>query len=215
MANLTPPLFLPIHPENQAPMAKYMRDQFHFLGVKAGERRALLRPLRLQSHQLTPQELQAWLAFYYQQPYREYQYVAIDLAQANVRHMTPAHYQWCYRQITVTPWWDSVDAWRKVLAAYILTHDCLQQVGPVHLRATDKWVRRVGITLQLGWKERTDSQYLQTAILANQGDEDFFIQKAIGWALRDYSKVNPEWVRTFVANHALSALAQREGCKYL
>ncbi|AYC71429.1 hypothetical protein D5289_05000 [Lactiplantibacillus plantarum] len=88
-------------------------------------------------------------------------------------------------------------------------------MGPVYLRATDKWVRRVGITLQLGWKERTDSQYLQTAILANQGDEDFFIQKAIGWALRDYSKVNPEWVRTFVANHALSALAQREGCKYL
>lgn len=88
-------------------------------------------------------------------------------------------------------------------------------MGPVYLRATDKWVRRVGIMLQLGWKERTDSQYLQTAILANQGDEDFFIQKAIGWALRDYSKVNPEWVRTFVANHALSALAQREGCKYL
>ncbi|AVW10606.1 DNA alkylation repair protein [Lactiplantibacillus paraplantarum] len=217
MTNLltTPPLFLPSHLENQAPMAKYMRDQFQFLGVKSPERRELLRPIRQASYQLTTHQLQHWLAFYYQQPYREYQYVAIDLALANLRRLTPAQYQWCQQQLTVTPWWDSVDAWRKVLATYILKHGCLEQEGPVYLRATDKWVRRVGITLQLGWQQQTNVQYLRTAILSNQCDEDFFIQKAIGWALRDYSKTNPAWGREFLATTTLSRLAQREGQKYL
>ncbi|ASZ32343.1 MULTISPECIES: DNA alkylation repair protein [Lactobacillaceae] len=63
--------------------------------------------------------------------------------------------------------------------------------------------------------ERGRIANLQTAILTNRGDDDFFIQKAIGWALRDYGKVNPEWGRAFVANNVLSSLARREGCKYL
>lgn len=210
-----PPLFLPSHVENQAAMAHYMRDQFAFLGVRSTERRELLKPISRESKNLDEATLQEWLAFYYQQPYREYQYVAIDLAFANIKRLTLQQYQWCYQQVTVTPWWDSVDAWRKVLATYVFNHHALEELGTAYLSADDLWLRRVGITLQLERKMQTDENYLRTAILNNQSDDEFFIQKAIGWALRDYSKTNPEWVRSFFTTVPLSKLAQREGQKYL
>jgi len=210
-----PPLFLPTHPENQAAMAAYMRNKFPFLGVKTTERRQLARPIVQASRQLSAEQLQSWLTGYYQQPEREYQYVAIDLALANVKRLTPATFAWCQSQIPVKAWWDSVDAWRKVLATYVFNHHALEELGTAYLNADELWLRRVGITLQLGRKMQTDENYLRTAILNNQSDDEFFIQKAIGWALRDYSKTNPEWVRSFFTTVPLSKLAQREGQKYL
>lgn len=211
-----PSLFLPTYPNNQAPMAAYMRHQFEFLGVKAGERRQLTRPIAQQSMKVTSAELTTWLEFYYQQPYREYQYVAIDLALANVSRLTPAQYQWCQDQVTVSAWWDSVDSWRKVLATYIWQHQALATLGEDYLIAEDKWLRRVGITLQLGQKSATNPLYLTKMIEQNQDDPEFFIQKAIGWALRDYSKTEPAWVANFLVTHpVLSNLAKREASKYL
>ncbi|MFC6181840.1 DNA alkylation repair protein [Lactiplantibacillus daowaiensis] len=210
-----PPLFLPTHTENQAAMAAYMRNQFDFLGVKAPERQLLTRPIKAQSRQLTSAELSDWLAFYYAQPAREYHYVAIELALANVKRLTPAQYQWCQDQVTVQAWWDSVDSWRKVLATYIFQHDALTDLGPAYLSAMAMWQRRLGITLQLSRKTLTDTVYLTAAIEMNQADPEFFIQKAIGWALRDYSKTAPEWVTDFLSQHDLSPLAVREASKYL
>lgn len=210
-----PNLFLPNHPENQAAMAAYMRDQFDFLGVKSPERRQLTAPVQRLSKQLSSEELSQWLAFYYQQPYREYQYVAIDLALANVRRLTPEQVQWCVRQVTVKPWWDSVDAWRKVIATWTFQHSTLADFGALFLTADDLWLRRVGITLQLGRKGATDKDYLRRTIELNHADNAFFIQKAIGWALRDYAKTNPAWVTATLATVSLSKLAQREAQKYL
>jgi len=210
-----PPRFLVAHPGNQVAMAAYMRHQFEFLGVKATERRQLTRPISRQSRQLTSSELSSWLQFYYKQPEREYQYVAIDLALANVRRLTPAQYQWCQQQVTVTPWWDSVDAWRKVLATYIWQHQALSQLGPAYLTTDAMWLRRVGITLQLTWKQATSQAYLDQVLTVNLTTDEFFIQKAIGWALRDYSKVAPAWVLAFIQTHQLTPLARREASKYL
>lgn len=210
-----PALFLPTHPEKSVPMQRYMRDQFPFLGVQSVERRQLSRPIIQASRQLDSVELQAWLSFYYQQPAREYQYVAIDLAQANVRRLTPALYQWCVAQVTNRAWWDSVDAWRKVISTHIRLQQNLATAGSEFLTADEFWLRRVGLTLQLGWKGQTDQNYLLTAIERNQTDPEFFIQKAIGWALRDFSKTDPQWVGGVFATHELSTLAAREGQKYL
>lgn len=210
-----PSLFLPTHNENQVSMAAYMRDQFEFLGVKSVERRRLAQPIIRASRQLAPAELQRWLAFYYQQPYREYQYVAIDMALANVQRFTPSLYEWCLTQVTTKPWWDSVDAWRKVLATYIFDHDALSTLGQVYLVSDDLWLRRIGLTLQLGRKQKTKRAYLKATINENYEDDEFFIQKAIGWALRDFSKTDPDWVRDVMTTIPLSKLAIREGQKYL
>lgn len=208
-----PPLFLPTHVENQAAMAKYMRNQFEFLGVRSPERRRLTRPIIRESRQLNLPTLQTWLSYYYQQPYREYQYVAIDLAFANVKRLTPDQYAWCREQTTNQAWWDSVDAWRKVLATYIFEHDALQTLGSDLLNAPDVWLRRVSLTLQLGRKVATNQAYLRQAIQLNATDHEFFIQKAIGWALRDYAKTNAGWVQWVLTTVPVSDLAQREALK--
>ncbi|MFC6296063.1 DNA alkylation repair protein [Lactiplantibacillus daoliensis] len=210
-----PQLFLPSHPENQVAMAAYMRDQFFFLGVKATERRELTKPIIKLSRQVDLSELQAWIAGYMQQPAREYQYVAIDLALANVKRFTPELFDWCVTQITVKAWWDTVDAWRKVMTTYLVEQECLTTCGNQFITTDEMWPRRVGITLQLSLKDATDPVFLTKAIEKSQPDSEFFIQKAIGWALRDYSKTAPAWVKAFVTSHQLSALAQREALKAL
>jgi len=210
-----PQLFLPSHPENQVAMAAHMRDQFSFLGVKTTERRELTKPVIKLSRQLDLSELQAWIACYMQQPAREYQYVAIDLALANVKRFTPELFDWCVTQVTVKAWWDSVDAWRKVITTYMVEQECLTTCGNQFITTDEMWLRRVGITLQLSLKDATDPVFLTKAIEKAQPDSEFFIQKAIGWALRDYSKTAPVWVKAFVASHQLSALAQREALKAL
>ena len=83
------------------------------------------------------------------------------------------------------------------------------------MRAKSIWKRRIAITVQLKYKEKTNTDLLAQSILVNKTDDEFFIQKGIGWALREYSKTNPAWVATFMKNNELSKLAQREGSKYL
>ena len=113
-------------------------------------------------------------------------------------------------------WWDSIDAWRKVFATWVLAHPTeLKQVYAFFYQHENFWYRRVAINLQLLFKEQTDPALLAQAILADLTTEEFFIQKAIGWALRDYSKVNPDWVNNFMQQHSLSKLALREGSKYI
>ncbi|MDR2380232.1 MAG: DNA alkylation repair protein [Bifidobacteriaceae bacterium] len=77
------------------------------------------------------------------------------------------------------------------------------------------WVRRLAIISQLGRRERTDRSLLAEAIEANLGDPEFFIRKAIGWALRDFARADPAWVRAFVDSHQLSPLSRREAVKHL
>jgi 3-methyladenine DNA glycosylase AlkD len=79
----------------------------------------------------------------------------------------------------------------------------------------DRWLRRTSIICQLDAKERTDVALLSTTIRANAADSDFFVRKAIGWALRQYARVDPDWVRRFVADHELSPLSRREAVKHL
>ncbi|MPM26083.1 hypothetical protein SDC9_72584 [bioreactor metagenome] len=83
--------------------------------------------------------------------------------------------------------------------------------------ADDIWLRRVAIDHQLGFKEKTDTALLEEIIKNNLNQKEFFINKAIGWCLRDFSKTNPDWVRAFLSVHKndLSNLSIREGSKYV
>ena len=83
------------------------------------------------------------------------------------------------------------------------------------IRSDDHWLRRVSIICQLGARGRVDLELLTAAIESSAGDRDFFLRKAIGWALRDYARADPAWVRHFVAAHELSPLSQREALKHL
>lgn len=118
--------------------------------------------------------------------------------------------------VTQKSWWDLVDSWRTLFGKYIQLHpDEKVQVFEQFYQSTNIWERRVAINLQLMEKENTDTDLLTKAILADSETDEFFIQKAIGWSLRQYSKTNPEWVKQFLEAHKLSNLAVREAQKYL
>ena len=197
-----------------AAMARYMRDQFPFLGSPTVERRALMREALRGAPRPCEQDLRDVATALYALPEREYHYVAVDYVIANVRACTPSFLPFARWLVETHSWWDTVDG----IAARI--------VGPLVLRFPELvpemdrwvadaslWVRRTAILHQLTYKEHTDPERLFRYCLLQAADTDFFIRKAIGWALREYSRTDPEAVRAFIsANDArLSGLTKREG----
>ena len=210
------PLIFPQQPELAEPMARYMKNLFPFCGVKKPQRALLERPFLKESLTLPLPELIQEIFRNYRKDEREYQYYAIDLAQKNIQRLSLADLAKLLPLLAEKSWWDSIDAWRKVFATWVLAHPTeLKQVYAFFYQHENFWYRRVAINLQLLFKEQTDPALLAQAILADLTTEEFFIQKAIGWALRDYSKVNPDWVKNFMQQHSLSKLALREGSKYI
>ena len=210
------PLIFPQQPELAEPMARYMKNLFPFCGVKKPQRALLERSFLKESLTLPLPELIQEIFRNYRKDEREYQYYAIDLAQKNIQRFSLADLAELLPLLAEKSWWDSIDAWRKVFATWVLAHPTeLKQVYAFFYQHENFWYRRIAINLQLLFKEQTDPALLAQAILADLTTEEFFIQKAIGWALRDYSKVNPDWVKNFMQQHSLSKLALREGSKYI
>lgn len=208
-------------PEQAKQMRVYMKDQFPFLGIAQPKRKSLLKPTLIASKQLECEQLLTLITALYDLDEREFQYAAIDIFHENVKRFSADWY-------TIVPylalvdrkaWWDSVDALRKPIASWTLQHKAshLSSMMKYLLGADSLWLRRLAITLQLQWKTQTDKAWLAQSIEMNRDDHQFFIQKAIGWALREFSKTEPDWVADFLQVHqtALSALAIKEASKYL
>ena len=202
--------------QNREPMARYMKNQFPFLGAKSPERKLQERPLLIQSKDWTVDDIIDTIAELYRQPEREYQYAAIDLAQRNFKRFTLPELQSLVPFVIQKPWWDTVDSWRKVFGSYVIKYpDTKAEVFSWFFQNENFWLRRLSIILQLTEKATLDTAMLTEAIEYDLTTSEFFIQKAIGWALRNYSKVNPGWVGDFLATHEMSKLAEREAGKYL
>lgn len=207
---------LPVNLENQQPMAAYMKNRFAFLGLKAPQRQAACKSVLNASKQMPTEELMELIGAYYNLREREYQYLAIDLAIANVKRFSKSQTVALAEYVSQKAWWDSVDAWRKFFGLRIKYFpDELQEMYHHFHSSEDFWMRRVAINLQLMQKDETDLVLLTKAILKDRETDEFFIQKAIGWSLRQYSKTNPQWVRQFLEDYQLSPLAVREATKHL
>lgn len=202
--------------QNRIPMENYMKNKFPFLGVQTPERRQQCKLIIKESKQLPLNSLLAMISEIYLRKEREYQYAAIDLAIANVKRLTSAEIIKLSDFVERNAWWDSVDAWRKLFGKYVqFNQDEKENVFTLFYKHPNFWMRRVSILLQLLEKETMDRNLLSKAISYDIDTEEFFIQKAIGWALRDYSKYSPEWTREFIDCYPLSKLAKIEGSKYL
>lgn len=207
---------LPLHPENQVAMARYMQDQFKFNGVKAPERHLLERDIWSAVKHYSATEMLALIRQLYAQEAREYQYLAIDLAVRAKRIWQLADLQDLLAVVTDKAWWDTIDIWRKLYSEYIKLHPEQFDVIWAFFAGNDNfWLRRISLILQLGFKNQTRLMHLTQAIEADQATDEFFIQKAIGWALREYAKTDADWVRQFVATHQLASLAQKEALKQI
>lgn len=208
-------------PRKAPEMQRYMKSELPYRGVASPERKAFTKDL-FAAHPL-PDETAlrtAALILWREAGYREERYVAIDLTghRAYRAWQTPALLPVYEEMIVTGAWWDYVDeiANRRIGP---LLRDHPGELTPVMREwATDgdRWKRRTSIICQLGFKEATDTALLAEAIEANLGDRDFFIRKGIGWALRQFARTEPGWVRAFVDDHpGLSPLSVREALKHL
>jgi len=202
------------------PMRAYMLDQFAFLGIRANPRRQALRGLPKLSA-WTALELLALADRLWDLPEREFQYVAVDLLVKYHRQLGTGSVDHLLKLVQRKPWWDTVDGLAGVVGDVLLRarpgQPDAQRAMDACLRDPSLWVRRVAMLHQLGWKTHADEVRLLHYALALASEPDFFIRKAIGWALRDYARTRPEAVRAFLAQHAqrLSSLTRREAGKHL
>lgn len=209
-------LIFPKNAEKAEQMAAYMKNLFPFAGVSAPQRAVLEKELLKASKKYSFNELLDLVHFYYAKSEREYHYLAIDLAITNVKRFSLEEVLQFKPLVIKHAWWDSVDSWRKFFGLWGIGHLAeVPQLFDAFFGEIDFWHRRIAINLQLLYKEKTDLALLKKAIIYDKTTDEFFIQKAIGWSLRQYSKTDPEWVKELIETTQLSPLAVREGSKYL
>ena len=202
-------------PDRAAQMAAYMKNRFTFLGIATPVRRSLGRPyLRADKGRAVDW---AFIDTCRASPFREMHYIATDYLHGKQAQLTAADLPRLQALISRNAWWDSVDAFIRPLGDILRRCPEARTTLEAMSRADDYWLRRAAITAQLPAKDATDTALLATVINNNLNRREFFINKAIGWALRQYSKTDPAWVRHYIATHrdGMSALSRREAGKYL
>ena len=202
-------------PDDAVAMKAYMKNKFEFLGVKTPARRKLVKAFFKQQ---TDSDIdwnfinEAW-----NNPYRELQYAALDYLEIYKKLLTPSDLSRLKKLAQTKSWWDTIDFLDRLVGSIIARFPETKEIILAWSRDEDIWLRRLAIDHQLLRKEKTDTELLEKILVNNLGQTEFFINKAIGWALRDYSKTNPDWVRNFIKRHQaeMAALSIREGSKYL
>lgn len=196
----------------------YMKHRYDFFGIQKPQR-AALQKVAFKKHTInTLEELSAIVMTLWNKEEREYHYAAIDLLLLHKKlwnHHTLALFEYC---IITNSWWDTVDT----LASHCIGTLCIEY--PEIMTTMDTWInheniwlRRTALIFQLKYKKNTDTQRLFSYCEKRMHEKEFFIRKAIGWALREYSKTNPTAIAQFVAknNSLLSPLSKREAIKHL
>ena len=198
------------------PMEAYMRHQFSFLGVAAPERNKLYKKYFPKAKKT---KIIDWdfVDTCWEKESREYQYVAANYLKAMQSYLTESDLPKLEHLVVTKSWWDTVDLLAKVVGSLVIRIEGYDQIMLEWSKDSNIWLRRVAILYQLSLKDKVDKQVLDEILVNNLGDSEFFINKAIGWALRDYSKYNPEWVREFIKKNKenMANLSIREASKYI
>ncbi len=210
--------------DNAEPMKQYMRNLWEFLGIKSPERRMALTEIIKQYHVPLQHDLPFVVRILWALPYREYQYTAIDIVEHCLRskqyHIDDRIEQiledLLAECITTKSWWDSVDGLADCTGAYFQRYPSrIRPATERWMNSGNMWLQRTAIIFQLKYKSATDEALLYEYILRVADSQEFFLQKAIGWALRQYARTNPDSVRTFVSTHTLAPLSVREALKHI
>lgn len=204
-------------PARAAPMKSYMRDQFEYLGIKTPQSAALQKEFYAEHGLPDVNDLDAILRDLWALPQREFQYVGLGLLDKSEKKL-PAKFIKTIEYLIVTkPWWDTVDA---IASHTVGTHfrrfpELREKYLPKWRASKNIWPRRTAILFQLNYKKETDFGLLCDIIRENVDSTEFFINKAIGWALRQYARVDPKAVSKFVKSTPLHPLSRREAMKHI
>ncbi|AWW30720.1 DNA alkylation repair protein [Echinicola strongylocentroti] len=193
----------------------YMKGQFEFIGLKTPVRRKLQGPFLAKAALPERYKIPEMVELLWNMPEREFQLFAQELVQKYFSKPEKADIDLLEYMMVNKSWWDTVDFIAvKLVANYFWEYPA--QIKPYvdkWLASDNIWLQRCALLFQLNYKEKLDTELLQEVIHKLLGSKEFFINKAIGWILRQYSKTNPDWVRQFVDNTELAALSRKEALR--
>lgn len=210
------------NPADKKPMEAYMRNHFEFYGIRAGKRRDISRPYIKEAKKADKIDWY-FLEALFKDPKREINYLGLDILKAQTHLLKLSDFDKLVSLARIRPWWDTIDNIDTIIGSLGLEDKAFDEKIISLSQSDDFWLRRIAIGHQRKYKEKTKTDLLAKIIKINleipcrDKDEKFFIDKAIGWALREYSKTNPAWVRDFIDKNKndLAPLSIREASKYL
>lgn len=197
-------------------MENYMRNQFKFFGLQAPTRKEIWTPYFKEAKKTKSIAWQfvehCWL-----KEERECQYIATNYLLAMKKFLVVDDIEKLKNLAVRKSWWDTIDVLDRIIGSIVLNYPEAEQTMLEWSLDDNFWLRRIAIDHQLHRKEKTNVQLLEKIIVNNFGSDEFFINKAIGWSLRDYSKTNPQWVKNFIEKNKekMANLSIREGSKYI
>ena len=202
--------------EQAISMKKYMRNLFDFYGIQTSKRKAIYKDF-LKEEKKNKKIDWNFLDECYNDSHREFQYLVYDYLLALNDYLTYDDIQKIKKYAKTKQWWDTIDFLDKVIGNIGLKDKKVDELMLKWSKDEDFWLRRLAIDHQLGRKEKTNTDLLKQIIINNLGSNEFFINKAIGWSLRDYSKTNPKWVKDFIQKHKdqMNKLSIKEASKYI
>lgn len=197
-------------------MSKYMLNKFKYVGIKTPERRKIFKDF-FKEYKNEKEIDWEFVDKCWENEYREFQYVATDYLNNMKDSLTADDISKFKKLILEKSWWDTIDNLDTIIGNLALKYPELNETLLKWSKDENMWLRRIAIDHQLLRKDKTNTELLTKILKNNLGQTEFFINKAIGWALRDYSKTNAEWVRNFIEENRenMAKLSIREASKYL
>ena len=202
--------------EQARQMSEYMLNKFEYIGIKTPERRKIFKNF---FKEYKNEEKIDWefVNKCWENKYREFQYIAADYLKNMKDKLTRDDIPKLKQLILKKSWWDTIDNLDMTIGALALKNSNMNKILLEWSIDENIWLRRIAIDHQLLRKEKTNTELLEKVLENNLGQAEFFINKSIGWALRDYSKTNPEWVKNFIEENKenMAKLSIKEASKYL
>lgn len=195
----------------------YMKNQFEFYGIKTPQRRSIQKHIFIKNTLPSKSELESLIKALWNKPEREYQYAGQELVKKYTKMFEPDDMYLLEFMIINKSWWDTVDyiASKLVGDIFLLYPELRDEHVNRWLQSENMWLQRSTLLFQLHYKDHTDRALLASIIYELKESDQFFIKKAIGWILREYSKTDPEWVRDFAHSTPLKQLSYREATRRL
>jgi 3-methyladenine DNA glycosylase AlkD len=196
-------------------MKAYMRGQYEYFGISSPVRKDICK--LVYSEHGVPDDAVELAKLLFSQPEREFHYVGQELLMKCKKRWKEHHIEDIEWFITTNSWWETVDHLASnVVGAYFKKWpDGKSEVMKRWNASDNMWLVRTSIIFQLKYKDEVDTLLLEQCILPHTDDKEFFIRKAIGWALRQYSRYNPEWVMAFVKRTKMQPLSEKEALRLL
>lgn len=202
---------------NAIQMKAYVKGLFDYYGIKAPIRKELVQKHKIKFGLIPEPDKHAIVNWCWYQPQREYQYAAMDLLGKSARREDESILDLYQYMIVEKSWWDTVDFIASNLVGVYFKNfpEKIPSKTTEWMNSGNIWLQRTCLLYQLKYKNDLDTELLEQFIIPLKDSKEFFIRKAIGWILREHSKLDPDYVREFVAQHQLSGLSQREALRII